>query len=778
MTSFTQTFSGSALSPSDVAYASYTFSQNLVLFWPQFSAGETNVAARFMNLTATANGLNVYMPDATLVSVGYDVLIVNIGSDTFNLVTLNGNAIVTIASGQAFYINLTNNTTPDGLWQSIQFGVGTGAVVAAALAGPGLLATGGLLEQNILGTTLAGNTTIAPNARAVLQIWTGGSGTVTLPLASSVGNGFFFPFANDGSGSATIVTSGSDTIDGMSSSVFAQSQSAFIVSTGAAWYTVGKGLQNNFSVTVLNLNVAGSSNVTETSTQAQSIIQQFTGILTASINVIVPPTPQIYFVYNNTTGPFTLTVITPAGSGIQVSQGTNTILYCDGTNVVSAFSSSFGSSITLPVGSAGAPALNFQGSTSTGFYSPTINQAAITAGGHEVMGFLSASGAINFWQASASSTGAPVSLAALGTDANIGINIVPKASGSVNISNFTSGSATITGGTINNTAIGGSTPAAITGTSITATGTVQGATLVGTAAITTAGTISAVGIINGSQITSTIATGTTPLIVTSTTPVANLNIGGNAATVSTINGLLTSGTNTTLSGSGTSLSPYSVNVSSAFVTIHRQVFTSNGTYTPTTGMLYCDIEVWGGGGGGGGAGASGFAAAGGGGAGGYAKKIVSAATIGASQSVTIGAGGNAGAATGNTPGGTGGTTSVASIISASGGVGGSSQEGGANNAVPGGIGGAGSGGDVNGTGAPGGEGFDVNVGSNIIVGGFGASTSLGGGAINPSGTSSTPGNAGIANTGGGGSGAISTGTGQIGGVGGTGLVSITEYCSQ
>ena len=48
--------------------------------------------------------------------------------------------------------------------------------------------------------------------------------------------------------------------------------------------------------------------------------------------------------------------------------------------------------------------------------------------------------------------------------------------------------------------------------------------------LTNTGNISATGNISGNQLASTIATGTAPLVVTSTTPVANLNIGGNAAT--------------------------------------------------------------------------------------------------------------------------------------------------------------------------------------------------------------------------------------------------------
>jgi hypothetical protein len=116
----------------------------------------------------------------------------------------------------------------------------------------------------------------------------------------------------------------------------------------------------------------------------------------------------------------------------------------------------------------------------------------------------------------------------------------------------------------------------------------------------------------------------------------------------------------------------SAKIGGAFTT-KNQVFTTTGTYTPTTGMAWCQIEVVGGGGGGAGCPASvGISSpvGGGGGAGGYARKIVSAATIGVSQAVTIGAGG-AGGAAGLNAGNSGTTTSVGAIVSATGGVGGS-----------------------------------------------------------------------------------------------------------
>jgi hypothetical protein len=204
-----------------------------------------------------------------------------------------------------------------------------------------------------------------------------------------------------------------------------------------------------------------------------------------------------------------------------------------------------------------------------------------------------------------------------------------------------------------------------------------------------------------------------------------------------------------------------------------QTFTANGTYTPTSGMLYCIIEALGGGGGGGGAAATaaGQASVGsGGGAGEYARGVFSAATIGASQSVTIGA---AGAANSGAAGGAGGNTSVGALISANGGAGGATgAAGGGSQAV----------GAAGGTGGAGGS-FrhdgDNGLGHSVLAltyqfGGDGANSQYGAGGVGKLATGA--GNA-ASNYASGGSGAYSTnGNGPFaGGAGTAGLVVVTEY---
>lgn len=216
---------------------------------------------------------------------------------------------------------------------------------------------------------------------------------------------------------------------------------------------------------------------------------------------------------------------------------------------------------------------------------------------------------------------------------------------------------------------------------------------------------------------------------------------GNVAAISLGSGLSMSGTT------------MSVSTSSGINTITRQVFTSSGTYTPSSGLVYAEIEVVGGGGAGSDAG-GGSHNGGGGGAGGYARKLVPAATIGASKSVTIGSGGL------NSSASNGGTTSVGSIISATGGSTSASTP-------VGGQGGSGSGGDINIRGGSGGNGSGTT--SSNGAGGPGGNSYFGGGGYS---TSST-GTNGQTNSGGGGSGG--TGTTNDGGNGGSGIVIITEY---
>lgn len=147
-------------------------------------------------------------------------------------------------------------------------------------------------------------------------------------------------------------------------------------------------------------------------------------------------------------------------------------------------------------------------------------------------------------------------------------------------------------------------------------------------------------------------------------------------------------------------------------------FNSSGTWTKPTGLNYIIVEGVGAGGGGGQSVSSGGGEGSGaltGGSGGYFKKIISADSLGATETVTIGAGGLGAPSSGSTTGGTGGTTSFGSHCQSTGGTGGTSGE----SAF--GVGGVATGGDINingNNGISGGTDGTDNGNNAIIPGGY------------------------------------------------------------
>lgn len=242
-------------------------------------------------------------------------------------------------------------------------------------------------------------------------------------------------------------------------------------------------------------------------------------------------------------------------------------------------------------------------------------------------------------------------------------------------------------------------------------------------------------------------------------------------------------TNTATGASQTLLTGAGVGSTPTFksLSVVRQVFSSTGTYTPTSGMVYCDIEVIGGGGGSGGVATTSStqtSVSGGGGGGGYSRKVASAATIGASQTATVGAAGTAGSA-GATAGGTGGTSSLGAIVSATGGVGSTGTAAGIETFSNGGAGGAGASGDFNTSGQPGGYANGLFIAGVFTqsFNGYGGSTFFGGGAPSTMIASGQQAATAGVSFGGGASGAINqvSQTQQAGAAGVKGVVIVTEY---
>jgi hypothetical protein len=387
--SYNSPFAGTVIQPTDVSYRSVTLAANTQLAWPINGNATDDYVARIMDVTATSAGLSLFMPPANQTSVGNDSLIRNVGANTFTVKTFdNVGTIITVAPGEAKYVYIKTNANEQGTWGNIAFGVGTSSADAASLAGSGLLATGATLNQSHpVGSVIAGYTFLTTD-RAKAMIWSGGTTTATLPLASVTGDNWFILFKNNGTGTVTIGTTSSQDIDGTVSKAFAPGESAFIVSTGTQYVTVGYGVSTQFEFGVVTKPVVAGT-YTLTASEASNTIQIYTGTLTGNVTIIVPPVVNLYVVSNQcSAGAFTLTISTGVVGGVNavVPASGQATLFCDATNLLNANTTQAGgTAISLVDGSAGSPSLNFGSETNTGVYRPGSGRLGISVLGNLIV---------------------------------------------------------------------------------------------------------------------------------------------------------------------------------------------------------------------------------------------------------------------------------------------------------------------------------------------------------------------------------------------------------
>jgi hypothetical protein len=397
--SYISPFTGNVIQPTDVSFAAYTIDAAFQLEWPSNATPTENPTARVMDITAGSAGLSLIMPPANQVSVGQDALIRNLSANTFTVKNYTGGTICTVTAGQAQYIYLTNNATTAGTWGVIAFGVGTSSADASTLAGYGLLAISSTLNQSHPASAMSSPYTFVAADRAQTKIWSGGTGTATLPSSTTLANNWFTLLKNNGTGTFTVSTSGVQLIDGQASKQFNPDESAFIICTGSEYITVGYGVSTNFSFTVLTQPVTGGA-YSLTSSQASNLIQEYVGTLVSNVTVTYPPVVNLYVVSNQTVdNGFSLTLTTGiVGSAVAViPPGQQATLICDGTNFLNANTVQAGAtSVSLINGTVTTPALNFAAETNTGVWRAGagqfdiavlgVNRFALTALGLAITG--------------------------------------------------------------------------------------------------------------------------------------------------------------------------------------------------------------------------------------------------------------------------------------------------------------------------------------------------------------------------------------------------------
>lgn len=381
---YTDVFGGSTVQPADVQFAEVTLTASITTDWPEF-ATTTQAVARIMQVSATVASLTIALPDAQLVSNGQDVLFDNAGANTFEVLDYAGAIIATVAPGEVRYLYLDSNATAAGTWRVVAFGSTSSAADASQLAGYGIKATSATLSAAPPVVNVSSGTTVVAADRAKVFVWTGASGTLTLPTTVGSTSDFVIEVRNQGTGTVTLAPVGGVSIDSSLSISLSVNESCFVHMGATDWYTVGRGRNTNFNFTQLSKAVTGGT-AALTLTEASNVVQTYTGVLLSNQIVTLPAVVQVYYVRNNTTGAFTLTfACAGGGSSVVVSAAQAAILFCDGTNIINANTSLAGgiTALLFGAGSATVPSAAF-GTSTNGFYASGTNEVAVTINGSYV----------------------------------------------------------------------------------------------------------------------------------------------------------------------------------------------------------------------------------------------------------------------------------------------------------------------------------------------------------------------------------------------------------
>ena len=166
---------------------------------------------------------------------------------------------------------------------------------------------------------------------------------------------------------------GGQLINGGASLSFNPGDSATILCDGTNFFSIGFGQSVAFSFDYVSISLTSeTSPYTLAGANLNRISYSFGGTITGNMDIIVPGTIQQYWVGNDTdlaSAPYTITIKTAAGTGVTLANNSRAIMFCDGTNVVDADTST----ISIPV------AINQGGTGST-----TASGARVNLGGTSV----------------------------------------------------------------------------------------------------------------------------------------------------------------------------------------------------------------------------------------------------------------------------------------------------------------------------------------------------------------------------------------------------------
>jgi len=191
----------------------------------------------------------------------------------------------------------------------------------------------------------------------------------------------------------------------------------------------------NTNLTILEQAIAGYEAVAITTgatltftngavSNGKNQVLKLTGTIAGAVNVVVPDTlTKAYVIDNATSGAHAVTVKTSSGTGVTwaaADKGTK-MVYSDGTNVVDTAFTDLSSDYT--------PQLSADLDTNGNNIIIDSTKSILDESSNEQITFTTTSAAVNNFGITNAATGNTPSLAAVGGDSNVGLNLVPKGTG-------------------------------------------------------------------------------------------------------------------------------------------------------------------------------------------------------------------------------------------------------------------------------------------------------------------------------------------------------------
>jgi hypothetical protein len=121
--------------------------------------------------------------------------------------------------------------------------------------------------------------------------------------------------------------------------------------------------------------------------QSRNAALEFAGTLTANVTITIPSEEKTYFVRENTTGSFAVQMKTAAGSALNLTQGQNIFVACDGTSIyqldiptsVSSFTANTLNATSITTSILNSTDVNSTDVNSTNVSATTVNTSTVSA---------------------------------------------------------------------------------------------------------------------------------------------------------------------------------------------------------------------------------------------------------------------------------------------------------------------------------------------------------------------------------------------------------------